>query len=132
MKKLAFIFLLLPVCLQAQGFKDAIFASLADTSSAVTIGKNDLFTGLIIPDNVNSDSLHFQTSRDGTTWYEVHDPRPDSLKTYYVKVDTTNAIYLPLDKEVFMGLRRLKVVLDGDSNAAADTFKVAYKDNGWF
>ena len=133
MRKLVLVFLLLPVLSYGQNLSYAIFDSAAVTSSAVTIGNGGLFTGLVIPDaGLNSDSLMFLASRDGTNFYELHDARADSAKRYYVKVDTTNAIYLPLDPDNFINIRRLKVVVDDSSSANQDTIQVVWQDKSWW
>jgi len=131
MRKLIFCFLLFPVLLNAQSLEYAIFGNADDTCAVVTIGNGDLFTGLLVPDDIISDTLRFLTSLDGVTWWPVHDPTAATQLTYYVEVDTTVAYYLPLDKEVFMNFRRLRIQLDAVSSTAEDTVIVLYNDNWW-
>lgn len=135
--KLILLMLLLPVLVQAQGIKNATFGNAADTSSAVVIDKKDVFTGLIVPDDINSDSLRFLVSDDGTTYYNLYRPgqaaavnaHVDSTNIYYLVVaDTSTAYYTVLPSELFRGFRRLKIVLDATvSSAADDVIKVMHR-----
>lgn len=128
MKRALIIAILLsPVLLCAQSLKYAIFGASDDTSTAVVIDQEDVFAGLVIPDDIDADSLSFLVSRDGTNYYPLHEARQDSAKIYYVKVDTTQAIYLPLDTKVFFGIRRLQIILNAASSASSDTVEVVYK-----
>lgn len=124
---LVILFLTMPGLTWSQSVGYAIFGNAADTSSAVVIGQDDLFAGLLIPDDVDSDTLYFLGSRDGTNYYPIQDNDPDSTKLYYVLVDTTQKSFVPLDANVFWSFRRLKIVADDVTSASNDTVDVVYK-----
>ena len=141
LRKIIIIGLLLlfcPIISQAQGVKYAVFGNAADTSNACIIGNGDLFTGLEIPDDIDSDSLRFLVSRDGTNYYNLLAPTSqyisgiDSASVYYVIIDTTNACIVSLNKNVFRNIRRLKIITDDATSASSDTIEVIYADDKRF
>lgn len=141
MKKLIFILLLLPVYLSAQSLKYAIFGNVATTSNAVIIDPGALFTGIIVPDDINSDAITFSVSRDGTNYYSLFshsnvisgDVWVDSTGVYtLIPADTTDVYFSTLPEEVFKNVRRIKIILDAASSANQDTVEVVYQSKSRF
>jgi len=138
MKKLLLILILclLPVCLSAQSLRLATFGNAADTSDALVIGNHDLFTGLIVPDDIDSDSLRFLVSQDGSNYFNLYrhmsvlggNGRRDSTSIYYLVVgDTTTAYYTSLPEEVFKNIRKMKIITDDVTSASDDIIRVLYE-----
>ena len=142
MKKLILILLLLPVILPAQSLKNAIFGNAATVSNAVVIPNGALFTGLYIPDDIDSDAITFTVSRDGTNYFNLQRTRPvlngttanDSSGVYtIIPADTSVAYYVTLPEEIFRNIRRMKITLDAASSASEDTVQVVWKEKPrWF
>ena len=137
---LVLAFLLVPMFVQAQSLKLAIFGNAAATSNALVIGNKDLFTGLIVPDDINSDLITFSASFDGTNYYPLFSPfksgvttlgiASDSTDVYSLAIaDTLEVYFTTLPERVFRNIRRIKIILDANTSASQDTILVMYRSN---
>ena len=99
------------------------FDTSVATSEAITINNGYYPSSLLLSQSF-ADSLSFQVSFDGTTWYVLHDPDADSAKVYYIEVDSSATRALTLDRNVFYPWRRVKVVTDITTSAGWDTLKM--------
>ena len=144
MKKIFLILLLLPICLSAQSIKLAIYGNAASLSNALTIDNGGLFTGMIVPDDINSDAITFTVSQDGTNFYKLHRVRPtldfpsnaavDSFDVYImIPADTSVVYYVNFPPEIFQNIRKMKIKLDANTSSAQDTIIVLWKPKSrWF
>lgn len=146
---LVFGLLVLPIALlwipsfvQAQSRVNAIYGNAASLSNALVIDNGGLFTGMIIPDEINSDAITFTVSVDGTNFYKLNRSRlsrgptaVDSAGVYtIIPEDTTVVYYVTFPEEVFQNIRKMKIKLDANTSASQDTIIVLWKPKAarWF
>ena len=129
--------------LQAQSIKYAIYGNAASLSNALTIDNGGLFTGMIVPDDINSDAITFTISQDGTNFYKLQRTRPtlggntaaDSSGVYtIIPADTSVIYYVNFPAEIFRNIRKMKIKLDANTSSSQDTIIVFWqpKSSRWW
>ena len=137
------ILMLLPVLVSAQSIKYAIYGNAASLSNALTIDNGGLFTGMIVPDDIDSDAITFTISQDGTNFYKLQRTRPsdggttavDSSGVYtIIPADTSVIYYVNFPAEIFRNIRKMKIKLDANTSSAQDTIIVFWqpKSSRWW
>jgi len=130
MKRLIFLLILVPVLLFGQSLELARWDTSATQSEAIVIDRDYYMSGILLPQSF-ADTLSFHVSRDGTTYYQLHDPSADSSVVYYVEVDSSATRALTFDKDVFWPWRRIKITTDIATSAAWDTVYVMTEPKRW-